>query len=779
MILLLASLLMAQEPGRPQVSAELLPSPARTGENIYLRINVKVQGAPASGISIEAPALPPELQVVRTQDSHETSVSVPGGRTATMQRVIVMRALAPGDFTIPPIRVTIEGSEIVRTGALQLRVDGSAEVPPERNNREARLLVHMQPETVYVGQQSTLVGEVLLSPELQLRLTRPPSYEAPSPADFWIQELNAEPRTDLRVLGPERYVVQRFYRAYFPLTVGQYAFAPARVTYEARQGFIFAPQTRELRSQSPRLIVLPLPDAGRPDAFSGAVGALQVSASIEPAQAAVGDAVVLTVEISGTGNVKALPPPDLSRLSGMEVLDPAEASEVTTEGRLVQGTKRFTWVLVPERPGRLEIPPIEYSSFDPAARAYRTYHTEPLQVDVVPASAAGTTRSAQLRRSPAGSTLGFVTTPRFAAAQFLPVLLILGAAAFGRRRTGPPRQLQRAWKQRISVLAALKPINPAALEQLLRDALYTLWPLPIFRSGTVQQVRAAASSHLPDALAERIGRLLDQLESIRYAPNRPDSGEVHRLLRELQRILNDVWKHAARSSKPNQLLPVVAFALQTALPQDAFDRGVAAYDAHRVADAVVAFDAYARAHPRDAAGWYNLGVAYQSQRAPARAAYAFLHALQLEPRSGDIRDQLHRVGIDDLARRVAPATRLTTPEVLGLGSLLWWISALLLAAAFLRHDRRFAFAAAAPLSLAGLLFIAWGIERALPPPAIVLDQGVSLLATQSLHSEPIRQLQPLAGLSVIEEADGWLRVRTGEGEEGWVSADAVGVVGGS
>ena len=61
--------------------------------------------------------------------------------------------------------------------------------------------------------------------------------------------------------------------------------------------------------------VLPLPEAGRPDAFTGLVGRLEVSASIDRTDAETNDALTYRLEVSGTGNIRTLmdPPFGLTR----------------------------------------------------------------------------------------------------------------------------------------------------------------------------------------------------------------------------------------------------------------------------------------------------------------------------------------------------------------------------------------------------------------------------------------------------------------------------------
>jgi tetratricopeptide (TPR) repeat protein len=205
-----------------------------------------------------------------------------------------------------------------------------------------------------------------------------------------------------------------------------------------------------------------------------------------------------------------------------------------------------------------------------------------------------------------------------------------------------------------------------------------------------------------------------------------------------------------------------------------FEAGEVAFQSKRYGDAISAFTQYVQEQPDDPAGWYNLGAAYQANREPAHSAWALLHALELEPRSQATRTQLGRLGVAELARRVRPATTLSTDELFFACAVFWWFAAVLLGYALARRRRWAAIAGAGLIALSALLLLGWKLERLLPPPALVLDEGATLLAGRSLHSDAIRQLQPLAGVTVLEQNDEWLRVRTSDGEEGWVSAELLG-----
>jgi hypothetical protein len=765
--LLTAVLLLSQPQDTPTITVRLDPQRARVGETVTLRISVRSStGAP----TIETPRLNPSLQTVGTQDYTELSIGF--NRSNRVTRDIVLIAHAPGQYSIPAFRVTINGKAHM-TLPLLLEVTGDAQpIDPDVRPSDARLSVRMVPDTVYVGQQSTLVGEVMLTPDLQMRLTRPPSYDAPAPSDFWIQTLPPDPTTDIQYINGQRFIVQRFYGAYFPLTPGRYSFAPARVTYEARQGFLFAPQTRELRSASPRVTVLPIPEEGRPTTFNGAVGNLSITSMVMPERAAVGDAVSLVIEVKGTGNIKALPPPILPRVDGVEILEPSETTELSNDQRTIKGTKRFTWVLVPEREGVVDLPAIEYTSFDPEARTFRHHQTDPGDLEVAAAGALGATEFVGLRPRRTPERLGWVRSPGFAAVQLAPVVLIGLALAFRRRRSGPPAKLKQDWNTRLNALRTARANPLAHAERLLRESLNSLYPSARLQSGSPAELRSELERTTSGAFADQVARLVERIERARYSPSELSQHEREAILDELRAILDDAWSHARASAPRLAVWPFALMLLQS--PVQTFDQGISAYQARQFSQAVAYFEQFTAQAPDDAAGWYNLGIAYQADRRPAHAAWALLHSVEREPRRSGTDRHLRALGVTRLAERVRPIVPLTTNEVLLISSILWLLAGSLTAVAIAKRKRRIATLALFPAALAGVLLLTHTVERALPPLAIVFEKGAPLLAGKSRHADVVRHLQPLTGISVLEDDDNWLRVRTSDGEVGWVAADDVG-----
>ncbi|MGQ0815207.1 MAG: BatD family protein, partial [Gemmatimonadota bacterium] len=183
--LLFAALLAAFSQDGPRVSARLSSTSAGVGETVVLEVAVEGAGA---AVNITAPRIPQGLLLVGTQDFTEMHISFPGARTQTRRREYALQASIPGRFRIPPTIITI-GNKSYRTNAVELEVTGAAQPRSIASSDDAWLRAVMNPETVYVGQQSTLTVEAGFSEEVRVRLTRPPIFEAPSPTGFWVQDV--------------------------------------------------------------------------------------------------------------------------------------------------------------------------------------------------------------------------------------------------------------------------------------------------------------------------------------------------------------------------------------------------------------------------------------------------------------------------------------------------------------------------------------------------------------------------------------------------------------
>lgn len=128
-------------------------------------------------------------------------------------------------------------------------------------------------------------------------------------------------------------------------------------------GFFGTEEFRDIKVSAParEITIEPLPAAGRPASFHGAVGKFDMTVSARPSSVNAGEPITVTTLIHGKGDLAAAACPNLSLTAGRNY--PAKR-------RLRSGALACEQVLVPAAGNQL--PSIEWTFFDPEAAVYST-----------------------------------------------------------------------------------------------------------------------------------------------------------------------------------------------------------------------------------------------------------------------------------------------------------------------------------------------------------------------------------------------------------------------
>jgi oxygen tolerance protein BatD len=307
-----------------------------------------------------------------------------------------------GVIAIGPARIHVDGREM-RSNVVNIRVGAgaappavapgsaapttpapAAEAPPPASAGDSNF-IRAVPDKVkaYVGEQVTVNWSLYL-------LQRQDKYETitePRTDGFWSEDVSPPQRNQLsltqEMLGGRMYqVATLFKRALFPLQPGKLTISP--MESEIAQVDFFGSKVRRqrLKTEPVEIEALPLPKAGQPDGFeSSNVGKFTVQARADRGTIAVGEALTLTLEIRGQGNVRNVRAPALPRLDGWKSYEPKVTVNLDP-GEIVAGTKTVEYLLLPERPGTTMIPSFELAYFDPAAKTYEATKSDPIRVEV-------------------------------------------------------------------------------------------------------------------------------------------------------------------------------------------------------------------------------------------------------------------------------------------------------------------------------------------------------------------------------------------------------------
>ena len=155
----------------------------------------------------------------------------------------------------------------------------------------------------------------------------------------------------------------------------------------------FDMRTGDHSSQELDLEVIPLPEAGRPQGFSGAVGQFALKLEANRASLPQNSPITFSLTLTGIGNFQAIESIKLPLPTDFELYDTSAigrvAAPIGTRQEL-ESKKTFQITAIPRKAGKFEIAPVKWSYFDPEKGTYETISTDPLTIEVSESAAGGT-----------------------------------------------------------------------------------------------------------------------------------------------------------------------------------------------------------------------------------------------------------------------------------------------------------------------------------------------------------------------------------------------------
>ena len=400
------------------------------------------------------------------------------------------------------------------------------------------------PETLYVGQQATYQVAVLLNADARSRLRRNPEFLPPELRGLLAYELGTPTRVPPRDIDGGMYEAHVFQRAMFPVAAGPLSVPAPQLTYALPQSSSYFSREEKfvVRAESAQLVVRPIPTEGRPLNYSGAVGVFTVTSRLDTAAARVGDPVVFTLRVQGVGNVKLLPRPQLE-VAWASAVPASERVRVDTAGPLVRGVKEFDWILTPSREGRVEVPAMHYSYFDPYLARFADAEAATFALDVRPgvlvASEEGESTSLLPLRDPGASASMLRTLLSDSGALPVSALLLcllapLPAIVLGVRRGVVSRRASRTTRpvdprQKLTQLfmrGAGASTDVRSLRRMMHTALADRLRVAPSEFVAQRQIRRVLRRRgVTRDTTERVVRFLDDLDAIAFSASADVSPE--------------------------------------------------------------------------------------------------------------------------------------------------------------------------------------------------------------------------------------------------------------
>jgi len=414
-------------------------NPAQIGRNEYAQLRLMVENAREV-----QEIIPPKLNgfTIVSGPNQESGMSMVNGNVKKYIALsYVIKPKRVGNFSIPPasaradgvayksnpvaIKVNAAGSGNTGINALSSpfgSIDPFADAPPESTYRDYILRKGEIPTEkikknmfvkLEVDKTSCFVGEPIIATyKLYTRLrsvsnmTKNPSFNGFSVIDMQ-QADNMVSRTEK--MGGREYNVYNIRQVQlYPLLAGNLDLGVAEIEndvqfikaeYADQQGNLLGQMFRDfsnatipaegmenrkviLQNKPLSILVKPLPDAGKPAGFKGAVGNFEITAAIEKNNFTTDDAGKLGIVIKGAGNLQMVTAPEINWPEGIEGYEPKTIDDLYKNMIPVSGRKMIEFSFTVARPGKYEIPALEFSFFDTKDGKYKTVATKPVSFTV-------------------------------------------------------------------------------------------------------------------------------------------------------------------------------------------------------------------------------------------------------------------------------------------------------------------------------------------------------------------------------------------------------------
>lgn len=403
--------LIAIQPIWAQVQFEAKVSKTTLGLNERLRIDFTMN---ADGDNFSPPSF--EGFRIVAGPSQQVSQSWINGRSSFNKSYsYFLLPTQKGTLIIKQAAVEING-QIYKTNPVKINVTAAVPQPRDPNDEpqvSADDAIHLVAEiskgNPYVNEPITVVYKLYFS--YNIGITNWRELNKPKYNDFWSQNI------DIKQLVAEegkyngeryRFVVLRK-TVLYPQKSGRLEIEPLSLDIDVqvptnRRDFFGRVQVmddnKRVSAGSKTITVKPLPEAGKPVDFSGAVGRFNFSVTPSKTTLKNGESLDLKVAASGTGNLKLFTLPKPVVPNSLEMYDPVHNEQVQTPLSGMNGHISDSYTIIPQFKGKYPIKPMSFTYFDLGSGKYKTITSPEIMITVLDGPTASGNNVASVHADP-------------------------------------------------------------------------------------------------------------------------------------------------------------------------------------------------------------------------------------------------------------------------------------------------------------------------------------------------------------------------------------------
>ena len=324
--------------------------------------------------------------------SQQTSMQWINGKVTNSR--IMTWSLSPkreGRLVIPGLNIQISGKKSV-TEKIVVFVGQSQK---KESDIDVFISAEINKESVYIGEQITLTYSIYRRVECSIE-----PFEIPKFPGFWSEELyrpNQIKFKNIAINGVQYQKGMLYKVALFPISGKKLEIEPLSLKIQIQKkkkrrgrdpffdpffdSFFTETETKILRSKKREIFIKDYPKS-RPIGFTGAVGDFKISTAIDTDSINVNEAITFRVIIEGTGNMGLFTIPKMSFADDIDQFPPKENFEKNVFRDELSGKMMWEYILVPRVSGKLSIPPISFTFFNPKIEKWQKLSSKPTSVFV-------------------------------------------------------------------------------------------------------------------------------------------------------------------------------------------------------------------------------------------------------------------------------------------------------------------------------------------------------------------------------------------------------------
>lgn len=250
--------------------------------------------------------------------------------------------------------------------------------------------VEMNKTSAYVNEPVEVYYRIYLAPNLEAELNKKIATKF---NNFWSQTEDIQGGWERSVVNNRVFKSKIFKKAIlYPQKTGKLEITPITLDLNIQYptgnfDFFGEPEysvaRREIVSNTKYIQVNPLPEKGKPENFTGAVGKFEFDVTVQNNELKSGESLQLDVIVSGTGNLKLFEIPKPNLPANFEIFEPKHQEFINENMNGISGKIMDSYTVIPQEKGNFKLKPQQFSFFDVQSKTYKTISSDAIDLTVL------------------------------------------------------------------------------------------------------------------------------------------------------------------------------------------------------------------------------------------------------------------------------------------------------------------------------------------------------------------------------------------------------------